>query len=235
MRVILPIAAVMLFLASCTDNPPLDIDVSGKPVLDTVTVDVSYYDTVNVTCGQTLVIEARNNWNFYELLFQGKVDTTSVKYLWTPTGDTTSSTAISNIPDNSLIAVEARISMWVTRTYWVNDSTTVDSTYYASYVQQLTVRGRHLPLFVVPSAFTPNGDGMNDFFNVTAICFTESHLKVFDTFSHKLIFESYDINSGWDGTHKGKTMPADEYIYHYEITSVNNEVFESDGYFELIR
>ncbi len=65
----------------------------------------------------------------------------------------------------------------------------------------------------IPNAFTPNGDGSNDIFKVeTTLEFKEFKLMLFDRTS-ELIFESTDINKGWDGTFKDKTVPLGVYIY----------------------
>lgn len=54
--------------------------------------------------------------------------------------------------------------------------------------------------FVFPSAFTPNGDGINDFFNPVAInCEINSYrMEVYDRWGKK-VFATTDLNSGWDG------------------------------------
>ncbi len=65
----------------------------------------------------------------------------------------------------------------------------------------------------IPNAFTPNSDGSNDIFKVeTVLEFKEFKLMIFDRTS-ELIFESTDINKGWDGTFKNKTVPLGVYIY----------------------
>jgi gliding motility-associated-like protein len=64
--------------------------------------------------------------------------------------------------------------------------------------------------FFVPTAFTPNGDGINDFF------MKGYKVVIFD----RLGIEIFRGDDGWDGTYKNKTAPPD--IYFYLITKSEN-------------
>jgi gliding motility-associated-like protein len=66
---------------------------------------------------------------------------------------------------------------------------------------------------VLPKAFTPNNDGINDVFKPLAHypdCFVEINFKIFDRWG-MLLFESTNINTGWDGTYKNIQQPQDSY------------------------
>ena len=70
----------------------------------------------------------------------------------------------------------------------------------------------------IPNSFTPNGDGLNDVFNIkTTYEFSDYKLIIYDRWG-ELLFESDDINKGWDGTYKGKAVPLDVYIYQLTAT-----------------
>jgi len=81
--------------------------------------------------------------------------------------------------------------------------------------------------FFVPNAFTPNGDGKNDFWqiygNTSAI--KQLNVKVFDRIGEK-VFESEDINFKWDGTFKGHPAQIGVYVYEIQIVWLDNH---SDG------
>ncbi|MDZ4845685.1 MAG: gliding motility-associated C-terminal domain-containing protein [Chitinophagales bacterium] len=72
----------------------------------------------------------------------------------------------------------------------------------------------------VPNAFTPNGDGVNDVFYVYGNGIEELHLIVADRWGN-IVFESFDLNSGWDGTHRGVLMSPDVFVYYVEVTFCN--------------
>ena len=65
----------------------------------------------------------------------------------------------------------------------------------------------------IPSAFSPNGDGLNEFFRPISSCeFEELSLRVFDRWG-ELLFESRDINAAWDGSFKGRICMQGLYLY----------------------
>jgi gliding motility-associated-like protein len=64
-----------------------------------------------------------------------------------------------------------------------------------------------------PSAFTPNNDGLNDVFRIISSDLTiDFRLYIFDRHG-QMIFETDDIDQGWDGTVKGSPAPPDVYVY----------------------
>ncbi|HLY69238.1 MAG TPA: T9SS type B sorting domain-containing protein [Puia sp.] len=91
-----------------------------------------------------------------------------------------------------------------------------------------------LDLFL-PNAFTPNGDGKNDFFKVR---YVEPpllfNLNVYTRYG-QLIFSSADPSAQWDGTFKGKPQPAGTYVYETEFTDRKKIHHVLKGTVELIR
>ena len=66
----------------------------------------------------------------------------------------------------------------------------------------------------VPNAFTPNGDGVNDMFRAygDAIELSNFTMQIFDRWG-ALLFESNNIEYGWDGTYKGKLVQTGSYVW----------------------
>lgn len=73
--------------------------------------------------------------------------------------------------------------------------------------------------FFIQSAFTPNGDGRNDVFEIKQKGITEWHLQIYDRWG-KLVFETYDVNDFWDGTHMNSGKPVQQGAYSYQIDLV---------------
>lgn len=88
----------------------------------------------------------------------------------------------------------------------------------------------------VPTAFTPNGDGINDFINVDGWGIRKlNYFKVFNRWG-ELIYETSDLKSGWDGIYKGVPQNMETYIYQAEAeTYIETEPIKKTGYFKLLR
>lgn len=71
---------------------------------------------------------------------------------------------------------------------------------------------RAKPYLFVPTAFSPNGDGLNDHFRVEATNIADFTVKIYDRWGEEL-FVSHDPDFQWDGTYKGEQVPLDTYLY----------------------
>ncbi len=92
----------------------------------------------------------------------------------------------------------------------------------------------YLELYI-PNAFTPNGDGKNDWFSIAANdLFELLHLKIFDRWGN-LVFSTDDPMQGWNGMMGGKPMPMGTYIYILEVRDQVGNLSERQGNFILIR
>jgi gliding motility-associated-like protein len=74
----------------------------------------------------------------------------------------------------------------------------------------------------VPSAFSPNGDGNNDELFVRCYTMYAMNFRVYDIWGG-LMFETTDINKGWDGKVSGQEASVGVYYYTAEVFFINNE------------
>jgi gliding motility-associated-like protein len=74
-----------------------------------------------------------------------------------------------------------------------------------------------------PNAFTPNGDGNNDYFEIFGKKdgWKQIQILIFDRWGEK-VFESNDMNFKWDGVYKGELMQPGVYVYLLRIVYTNN-------------
>ena len=87
----------------------------------------------------------------------------------------------------------------------------------------------------IPSAFTPNGDGVNDRFKIRYTQFIQDfQLFIFDR-KGKEVFETKDAAKGWDGTKDGKQAEAGTYIWKITITDRLGKQSVNKGSVVLIR
>jgi gliding motility-associated-like protein len=74
----------------------------------------------------------------------------------------------------------------------------------------------------VPNAFTPNGDGNNDLFEIygNKKVWKELSISIFNRWGEK-VFESNDIQFFWDGTYKGVLQNPGVYVYQLNLSYIN--------------
>lgn len=93
------------------------------------------------------------------------------------------------------------------------------------------------PYIFIPNAFTPNNDGINDFFKAyfPLNMVTELYLAVYDRWGN-IIFETDNINSqGWDGTYKGEKLGTDVYVFMFRARCLDNMEYVNHGNVTLLR
>ncbi len=88
--------------------------------------------------------------------------------------------------------------------------------------------------FYVPSAFTPNEDGVNEEFFGQGEGIKSYSMYVYDRWG-ELIFISNDEAHRWDGTFKGKQVQKGVYIYYFYLLDWRNDDHEYRGHVNLIR
>lgn len=88
---------------------------------------------------------------------------------------------------------------------------------------------------IVPNAFSPNGDGLNDVFKVANLKFEKLlEFRVFDRWG-KLVFDTTDPEKGWDGTMNGKPVNLDVYYYQIRLGYADDYVETLKGDITLLR
>jgi gliding motility-associated-like protein len=85
-----------------------------------------------------------------------------------------------------------------------------------------------------PTAFTPNGDNLNDVFNVFGHYIVDFEMNIFNRWG-ELLYTTTDIQQGWDGQYKGNAMPEGTYTYIAKITDLAGRDFTKSGSVLLLR
>jgi gliding motility-associated-like protein len=122
-----------------------------------------------------------------------------MEYLW------------SNNSRDSIIAVEDQGSYWaqVKDTHCcVNSDTT--------FVQVFE--------YFIPNAFSPNGDGLNDYFRVNGLYKNITfNMVVYDRWG-VMVFQSKNIDQGWDGIYNGQYCPPESYVWVVKISFLGQDI-----------
>ena len=111
----------------------------------------------------------------------------------------------------------------------INDN--YDINYISTDLEILTIER----VIVVPNAFTPNGDGLNDVIKVVhnSTIFSLNYFKIYNR-AGKLIFETKNIEEGWDGKLNGIVAESDAYYWLAEYNTWDNLLYQDKGSFILI-
>ena len=88
---------------------------------------------------------------------------------------------------------------------------------------------------IVPSAFTPNNDGLNDLLRPTLMGMKE--LRFFRIYNRwgQLLFEMKTEIAGWDGMYRGKQQPTQVVVWMAEGLGVDGRVHQKKGTAALVR
>ena len=137
----------------------------------------------------------------FPVTISGSVRGTDINYYWTPS---------STVSNPTLLRTQ------------VNPS---QSTYYTLHAESKKGCGVNTDdMFVkvydkilVPNAFSPNGDGINDTWIIEPLeFFTESVTSVYNRYG-QLIYSSKGYSKPWDGTRNGTQVPIGVYYYVIDL------------------
>lgn len=89
---------------------------------------------------------------------------------------------------------------------------------------------------IIPNTFSPNGDGINDFFKPNIDCVPSYyHMVIFDRNGH-VIYTSHNISDYWNGTYQNKAVPIGTYYYILKIKGISDPIIkEKSGSLTLLR
>lgn len=114
---------------------------------------------------------------------------------------------------------------------------------YTVYVKDVTgcnyVIKDNVLLIKSPSYFTPNNDGINDYWRIYGPLndfYSSVEVNLFDRFGNLLhSMNLIESNLGWDGTSKNKMLPSSDYWYKVTFKDFNDNTITKRGHFSLIR
>jgi gliding motility-associated-like protein len=143
-------------------------------------------------------------------------------YNWTP------SATLSNASVHNPVAMPRE-----TTTYVVAGTDRSGCTGYDSIT--VKVDNSNKGGYLMPNAFTPNNDGLNDCYGIKFWGIIDNvEFSVFDRWGVR-VFYSKERDACWDGTYKGEKQPAGVYVYMIKAsTNCENPVFRK-GTFVLVR
>ena len=192
------------------------LSTTGCDSIVTVSVEVYTKPVVQISASSTQAISG-------DTIQLNATGSAGLLYNWSSSG-TLSDAHLTN----PLLTVYQ--SAWVILTAGnSNNCTTADSLY-------ITVDDCSGSIFA-PNVFTPNNDGHNDTYRVYSNCAIIKRLCIFNRWGEK-VFETTNIDQGWDGTYQGTPQPPSVYVYYleyYNNTGTTGQVKQLKGSITLLR
>jgi len=146
----------------------------------------------------------------------GTITGNNVQYYWTPAeylDNPNSLTPLATPPDNIYYTLHA-IS--------ADNCGTDTSTVYVRVFQKVTI----------PNTFTPNGDGVNDYWDIKNLStYPKSITQVYNRYGQP-VFQSNGYPKPWDGTSNGAVLPTGTYYY---IIDLKNGMSKLSGWVLIVR
>ena len=112
---------------------------------------------------------------------------------------------------SSAVGASPVVSIDSTITYIVKGTSLNGCYAYSTVTVNVKVEGKNL--FIVPNAFTPNGDGHNDCFGIQR--WGDVHVEEFSIYNRwgQRVFTTRNPSQCWDGLFNGNPQPAGNYVY----------------------
>jgi len=116
--------------------------------------------------------------------------------------------------------------------YPITVSGALSPNYIITYVAGTLTINPPTPAIVIPNAFTPNGDGINDTWDIKHLDdYPNCTVTVFNRYGQKVFF-SNNYPVAWNGCYKGADLPVGTYYY---IINLNRELTPLSGPVTIIR
>jgi gliding motility-associated-like protein len=89
-------------------------------------------------------------------------------------------------------------------------------------------------LLALPNAFSPGGGANSTLKILKRGVATLNYFRIYDRWGVE-VFQTTDIDNGWDGTYKGTAQPVGVYVYVFEALASDGTVFQKQGNVTLLR
>jgi gliding motility-associated-like protein len=191
----------------------------GKTWLKIESGHCSSTDTINIKYHSEIMIELGDEFYLCEddsELVKLDAGEGFIQYKWTPTNDTTRWIMVRHTGD-----------------YFVK----VTDNFGCLGLDETKVKRRCGVLLFFPNAFTPNNDGLNDYFTAIGNDILEFNLTIYNVWGEE-VFHTNNYQNAWDGTYKNKPAPAGVYLYKSEYLGYKNkriQQFYQSGNVSLLR
>lgn len=188
------------------------IATSAAGCKDTMLFHVTVFPAALISLDDSAVIYPGESYHIQPL-------TNCVNFLWSPPAGLNSATVSDPIATPT-----------IDTKYWIH-GTTADG---CQAVDSISIILNPETLIGVPNAFAPGNGTNTSFYAIKRGVATLNYFRVFNRWGN-LIFETKDINQGWDGTYKGEAQPFGVYVYDLQAVTSTGVLFSKHGNVTLLR
>jgi len=86
----------------------------------------------------------------------------------------------------------------------------------------------------IPTAFSPNNDGVNDCYEIKGVGFEAIDFQVYDRWGN-VVYASTDENDCWDGTFNGEALPTGAYSWKLLVRLPFDEIAMKEGILNILK
>ena len=207
-------------------NGPITLTVTNNMCTDDVTLNVQIDQTADAQFDAVL-LNSINEPHHYQF---NNNSTGAGSYMWYfGDGDSSDFSDPDHLYD--ILVGEAPVTLYAFGQNGCDDSITI-------YVNLLVVPQNDTVLVFMPNSFTPDGNEFNQYLNPV---FNESvdpnnySMEVYNRWGEK-VFQTHDLNVGWDGAYQDMASPSGSYAWKVEFTDKYTfKRYKYEGHVILIR
>ncbi|MFO8053599.1 MAG: gliding motility-associated C-terminal domain-containing protein [Bacteroidales bacterium] len=116
----------------------------------------------------------------------------------------------------------------------LNYSVTVWDESQNQHIHDFSLEIKECEMLYVPNAFSPNGDGYNDYFKAYGLGIESFKMQIMNR-QGKVVYETENINEGWDGNYRDRPAQAGVYLYRIVYSGSGERLKTKTGTLTLIR
>jgi len=193
---------------SATDisNPLLSAEQTTQYILTVTDSGCNKTDTLEVVVDHPAVVNAGPDKTIIQgqsVVLDGSISDTGVSFYWSPSlymDNPLSLTPVVHPPSDITYTLN---------TASVNVCGSASDSVFVKVYDKV----------VIPNVFSPNGDGINDVWQIEALAaYTDADVAIFNRWGQP-VFHSTGYARPWDGTYNGKPLPVATYYYVIHLTA----------------
>ncbi len=239
-----------------TEDYPLEKDITCQQTAACCTdfIDSAHTSNITICEGKTYILPdgtpVKEPGRYY-VVTKSPLGCDSIKYYSIKTDKDVSKLDLGN---DSCLTQSATVKLFATpgyeKYYWQNSTIAGADSFTISMPGKYSVRVSNTcgtktdsitifnqcdyPVYM-PSAFTPNNDGLNDYYGISSM--NKNWFISFKIYNRwgQLVFETGDARRKWDGRFKNEQQQSGIFLYYIEMKGLSGNPITVKGSFILLR